>query len=75
MDKAGITVSAAHSQMIASTISAPTANGIFSGIWGSGASGSSSVVETDRYAAIANKCQVLADKGFEPIANVFSIDW
>ena len=68
MDKAGITVSAAHTQMTTAACVAAA------GGWFGVGNGSKKAQDNDADALIASKCQMLAQKGFEPIQNVFSLN-
>jgi hypothetical protein len=67
MDKAGITVFASHCQMITSgAMFGDSHNGV-------AAAGSSLMKNEDKDAEMAGKCQMISQKGFEPIQNVFSL--
>ena len=69
MDKAGITVSAAHNQMITSASMFQQQEGVSA----AAAVAMGAAANKDADAAIAFKCQMLAQKGFQPIENVFSL--
>lgn len=68
MDKAGITAAAAHNQMM--TASSMHQQQQQPGVMGNAGNAAS---PADADAAIAFKCQMLAQKGFQPIENIFSL--
>lgn len=70
MDKAGITVAAAHKKMLSTSSSM----GLFSMI--GVADKSQDKHEVDRDAVFAEKCQTIQSRGFEPLQNVMSMkEW
>lgn len=73
MDKACITVAAAHRQMLEATSSAMNVGGL--SMLG-GNEESERIKKMDRDAAIAEKCQMIATRGFQPLENVLAMrEW
>lgn len=77
MDKAGITVAAAHRQMLSTASGASSMMGGLSMIGDDGrASSFGSRTAVDREAAVAQRCQLIAARGFEPLENVMGMkEW
>jgi hypothetical protein len=70
MDKAGITIAAAHRQALS------TASAMQGGLSMMGGSNANDNDKMDREAALAEKCQMIATRGFEPLANVMGMkEW
>jgi hypothetical protein len=74
MDKAGITISASHNQMMMMTMAASAADSS-SQLNTLGQQQQSRLkVEPDDNDTIAATCQLIAQKGFEPLENVIAMD-
>ena len=73
MDKAGITVAAAHKKMLSTSSSM----GLLSMIGvGGGGDKSQDKREVDGDAVFAEKCQTIQTRGFDPLQNVMSMkEW
>ena len=70
MDKAGITVSAAHRQMMATTSANAAAS---SGMLNFSGNDASVHVKADEDDSIAAACQLISSKGFQPLKDVMSM--
>lgn len=79
MDKAGITVSAAHNQMLATAASATAAPAGVISLWdmcsgGAGKKSNEQQQHQDENDVIAAKCETIAKSGFQPLKDVLSME-
>jgi hypothetical protein len=80
MDKAGVTVSAAHKQMLALSASAsasPSSSQQQLNLYNNAGGASSvpaNILPPDENDSIAAVCQLISSKGFEPLHDVLSMD-